>query len=254
MPIRRAISAVMPAYNEQDCIEDATNRLRESLKKCTEDYEIILVNDGSRDQTGEIMDRMAAEDEQHVRVIHHRPNAGYGVSLRDGFLAARLPLVFYTDADNQFDVNEIPRLLELIDKHDIVTGYRIDRKDPWQRKFFSWGFKKLIGATFGVYVRDCDCAFKLYRRKVFKHITMESRMFFIDAEILAKANVLGYRIGEVGVTHLPRSGGQSTVRLTHIITTLREAWHMLRTFDLEPDPSVRREAPASAVEASGRGD
>lgn len=239
MPIRRAVSAVMPAYNEEDCIVEATEHLRKALAECTEEHEIILVDDGSTDRTGELADELAAKYPE-VSVIHHRPNAGYGVSLKDGFLAARLPLVFYTDADNQFDMSEIPRLLALIDKHDIVTGYREKRRDPWTRKFFSWGFKKLIGMVFGVHVRDCDCAMKLYRRKVFQHITMDSRMFFIDAEILAKANVLGYRIGEVGVTHLPRAGGRSTVRLSHILTTLREAAHMLRHFDLTPDPTVDR--------------
>lgn len=240
MPIRRAVSAVMPAYNEEACLIEATENLRSVLADCTEEHEIILVDDGSTDATGHLMDELAAKYPD-VRVIHHKPNAGYGVSLRDGFLAARLPLVFYTDADNQFDMREIPLLLALIDKHDIVTGYRARRRDPWRRKFFSWGFKKLIGLAFGVRVRDCDCAFKLYRRKVFRHVTTESCMFFIDAEILAKANVLGYRIGEVAVTHLPRSSGQTTVRLSHILTTIREAWHMLRTFDLVPDPSVNRE-------------
>ncbi|MBN2584711.1 MAG: glycosyltransferase family 2 protein [Planctomycetes bacterium] len=242
MPIRRAISAVLPAYNEQDCIVEATEKLRDALAGCAEEFEIILVDDGSTDRTPQLVDELS-EQYPEVRTIHHKPNAGYGVSLRDGFLAARLPLVFYTDADNQFDPREIPRLIDLIDRYDIVSGYRIDRQDPWMRKFFSWGFKKFIGAIFGVYVRDCDCAFKLYRRKVFKHVTIESRMFFVDAEVLAKANVLGYRIGEVGVTHLPRSGGQSTVRLGHIISTLREAWHMFRHFDLKPDPSVDRDRP-----------
>lgn len=245
MPIRRAISAVMPAYNEEACLREATENLRGALADCTEEFEVILVDDGSTDGTGQLADELVAQYPD-VRVIHHRPNAGYGVSLKDGFLAARFPLVFYIDADNQFDPREIPRLLELIDQHDIVTGYRIDRQDPALRRFFSWGFKKLIGTVFGVYVRDCDCAFKLYRRKVFRHVTMESRMFFIDAEILAKANVLGYRIGEVGVTHLARTGGESTVRLSHIVTTLREAWHMLRRLDLVPDASAARRRPAEA--------
>lgn len=252
MAIRRAISAIMPAYNEEECIVRATENLRAALAECSEEFEIILVDDGSQDATGRLMDELAGKYAE-VRVIHHRPNAGYGVSLRDGFLAARLPLVFYTDSDNQFDTGEIPLLLARIDQADIVTGYRARRKDPWRRKFFSWGFKKMIGAAFGVYVRDCDCAFKLYRRKVFKHITMESRMFFIDAEILAKANALGYRIDEVAVMHLPRCGGRTTVRLSHILTTLREAWHMLRTFDLKPDPSVRREAPGQAGPGPGGG-
>jgi glycosyltransferase involved in cell wall biosynthesis len=240
MPIRRAISAVMPAYNEEACVVEATESLRAALADCTEEFEIILVDDGSTDATPRLVDDLA-EKHAEVRAIHHKPNAGYGVSLKDGFLAARLPLVFYTDADNQFDPREIPKLIDLVDQHDVVTGYRADRQDPWMRKVFSWGFKKLIGTVFGVYVRDCDCAFKLYRRKVFRHITMESRMFFIDAEILAKANVLGYRIGEVPVAHRMRGAGQTTVRLSHIVTTLKEAWHMMGRFDLTPDPTVDRQ-------------
>ena len=149
-------------------------------------------------------------------------------------------MLFRSDADNQFDANELPLLIKLIDKHDIVTGYRLERKDSWRRRLLSWGFNKFVGVTFGVYARDCDCAFKLYRRKVFKHITMHSRKFFIDAEILAKANVLGYRIGEVGVTHLPRVQGRASIRVSHIFTTLAEAWQMLHSFDLQPDSTVKR--------------
>lgn len=239
MPIRRAISAVLPAYNEEACIVEAAESLRAALADCTEEFEIILVDDGSTDATPRLMADLA-EKHAEVRVIHHQPHAGYGVSLKDGFLAARLPLVFYTDADSQFDPREIPKLIDLIDRHEIVIGYRADLPRPWLRKVFSWGFRKLIGAVFGVHVRDCGCAFRLYRRKVFKHITMASRMFFIDAEILAKANVLGYRIGEVPVAHRARAGGQTTVRLSHIADALKEAWHMMSRFDLIPDPTVDR--------------
>lgn len=150
-----------------------------------------------------------------------------------------MPLVFYMDADGQFDPQEIRLLADGIRQADIVTGYRANRRDPWMRKFFSWGFKTLIGLVFGVRVRDCDCAFKLYRRKVFNEIAIASEGFFVDAEVLAKANVLGYRIDEVPVTHHPRAGGESTVRLSHILSTLREAWRLLR----HPGLPVRRPKP-----------
>jgi len=222
-----AVSAVLPAYNEEDVLRQSVEELRAALEKQCERFEIVIVDDGSTDQTPRLADALA-EEQEAVRLIHHRPNKGYGAALRTGFASARLPLVFYTDADGQFVAGEIERLLERIGEADIVTGYRADRQDPWQRKFFSWGFKKFISFLFGVRVRDCDCAFKLYRRKVFDEITIDSDMFFVDAEVLAKAAVLGYRIDEVAVTHRPRAGGESTVRLGHILTTLREAWHVFR--------------------------
>jgi dolichol-phosphate mannosyltransferase len=241
MAIRRAVSAVMPANNNEECIVSATENLRSALAGCTEEFEIILVDDGSRDATAQLTDELAAKYPE-VRVIHHRPGAGYGASLRDGFLAARLPLVFHANPDHRFDLREIPLLLARIDQAEIVTGFRAQRCDPWKRKLLSWGFRQMAGVMFGVYVRDCDCAFKLYRRKVFKHITMESGTFFIEAEILAKANALGYRIEEVAVTHLPPSSGPASAQPSHLLTVLREAWHMMHTFDLKPDPTTRRAA------------
>jgi len=222
-----AVSAVLPAYNEQDVLRESVEELHAALAGHCERFEILIVDDGSTDGTPRLADDLAAEQEA-VRVIHHRPNRGYGAALRTGFKGAHLPLVFYTDADGQFVADEIGRLLERIGEADIVTGYRADRQDPWSRKFFSWGFKKFIGLVFGVRVRDCDCAFKLYRRKVFGEIRIDSDQFFVDAEVLAKAAVLGYSIDEVGVTHRPRAGGESTVRLGHILSTLREAWHVFR--------------------------
>jgi len=222
-----SISCVLPAYNEAENLRPVTEDFHRVLSEVCDRFEIILVDDGSTDGTGALADALAGEHRE-VRVIHHRPNRGYGAALRSGFTSAQMPLVFYADSDGQFVAGEIRRLTEEVGEADIVTGYRADRQDPWTRKFFSWGFKRFIGAVFGVRVCDCDCAFKLYRRKVFSEITIESDQFFVDAEVLAKANVLGYRIAEVPVTHLARAGGRSTVRLGHILSTLREAWHLLR--------------------------
>jgi len=235
---RPAISAVLPAYNEEACLGEVTESLHKALGKVCERFEIIIVDDGSTDSTPQLADALAG-DHAEVRVIHHRPNRGYGAALRSGFTSAQMPLVFYMDADGQFDPQEIRLLADGIRQADIVTGYRANRRDPWMRKFFSWGFKTLIGLVFGVRVRDCDCAFKLYRRKVFNEIAIASEGFFVDAEVLAKANVLGYRIDEVPVTHRPRAGGESTVRLSHILSTLREAWRLLR----HPGLPVRRPKP-----------
>jgi len=222
-----AISAVLPAYNEEACLRAVTESLHKVLAGLCSRFEIIIVDDGSTDSTPQLADTLAG-DYAEVRVIHHRPNKGYGAALRSGFTRSQMPLVFYMDADGQFDPTEIPLLADGIGEADIVTGYRADRRDPWIRKIVSWGFRTFIGLVFGVRVRDCDCAFKLYRRKVFNEITIASDAFFVDAEVLAKANVLGYRIDEVPVTHRTRAGGESTVRLSHILSTLREAWHLLR--------------------------
>jgi glycosyltransferase involved in cell wall biosynthesis len=217
------ISAVLPAFNEEENIETATKRMSDVLSSLGfRDWEVIIVNDGSVDRTGEIADRLAAEDPGHVRVFHHHPNRGYAEALKTGFSSARHELIFYTDSDNQFDVRELANLLPLIENADIVNGFRIYRFDPLTRLVLSWGFNLLVRMTFGIKVKDIDCAFKLFRREVFDKVTIESKKFFVDAEVLAKARHFGFRMAEIGVRHYPRPAGRSTVRPSHIPSTLRE--------------------------------
>jgi glycosyltransferase involved in cell wall biosynthesis len=228
---KHAVSGVLPVYNEEASLRSVAEGLLKALQRECDRFELILVDDGSTDASGEIADALAAEHEA-VRVIHKKANQGYGAALRSGFRSATLPLVFYTDADGQFDPNEISRLLDALHGADIVTGYRAARQDARLRKLAARGYRCFVGFLFGVHVRDPDCAFKLYRRSVFDEVTIHSDEFFVDAEVLAKANVLGYRIAEVPVTHRRRAGGESTVRLRHILSTLREAWLMMRRPDL----------------------
>jgi glycosyltransferase involved in cell wall biosynthesis len=217
------ISAVLPAFDEEENIETAARRLADALRALNlRDWEIIIVDDGSRDRTGEIADHLAAEDPDHIRVFHHDPNQGYAAALRTGFTSARHQLIFYTDSDNQFDVREISALLPLIEQADLVCGFRIYRFDPLTRLVLSWGFNLLVRIIFRIKVRDIDCAFKLYRREIFDRIEIESKKFFVDAEILAKARYYGFRMVETGVRHYPRPAGRSTVRPSHIFSTLRE--------------------------------
>jgi glycosyltransferase involved in cell wall biosynthesis len=218
-----SISAVLPAYNEEENIETATKRLADVLRALNfRDWEIIVVDDGSVDQTGKMADRLAEEDPGHIRVFHHNPNRGYAEALKTGFTNAQYQLIFYTDSDNQFDVREITSLLPLIENADIVNGFRIYRFDPLTRLVLSWGFNLLVRVMFRIKVRDIDCAFKLFRREVFDKVTIESRKFFVDAEVLAKARYFGFRMAEVGVRHYPRPAGRSTVRASHIPATLME--------------------------------
>jgi glycosyltransferase involved in cell wall biosynthesis len=222
-----SISAVLPAFNEEENIETATTRMVDVLRSLgLSDWEVIIVDDGSQDSTGEIADRLSAGDPDHIRVFHHRPNRGYAEALKTGFTSARHDLIFYTDSDNQFDVKELKNLLPLIENADLVCGFRIYRFDPLTRLILSWGFNLLVRIIFRINVRDVDCAFKLFRREVFDKVTIESKKFFVDAEVLAKAKYHGFRMVEVGVRHYPRQAGRSTVRPSHIISTLREVANM----------------------------
>jgi len=222
-----SISAVLPAYNEEDNIENATRQMADVLRSLElKDWEVIVVDDGSVDQTGEIADRLVASDSAHIRVIHHDPNLGYAAALKNGFASARHQLIFFTDSDLQFDVREIKKLLPLIDEADIVCGFRIYRFDHLTRLVLSWGFNLLVRMTFRINVRDIDCAFKLFRREVFDQVQIESRKFFVNAEVLAKAKYFGFRLAEVGVRHYPRAAGSSTVRASHVLSTLKELAHI----------------------------
>jgi glycosyltransferase involved in cell wall biosynthesis len=218
-----SISAVLPAFNEEENIETATRRMVEVLKSLNlREWEVIIVDDGSIDRTGEIADRLASEDSNRIRVFHHSPNLGYAEALKTGFTNGRGKLLFYTDSDNQFDVKELVHLLPLIENADIVNGFRIYRFDPLTRLVLSWGFNLLVRIIFRIKVRDIDCAFKLFRREVFDKVEIESKKFFVDAEVLAKARYHGFRMAEIGVRHYPRVAGRSTIRPSHILSTLAE--------------------------------
>jgi glycosyltransferase involved in cell wall biosynthesis len=222
-----SISAVLPAYNEEENIEIAATRMAEVLRSLNlRDWEVIIVDDGSVDSTGEIAERLANADPDHLRVIHHKPNQGYAQALKNGFANAKHQLIFYTDSDNQFDVREIKNLLPLIETADIVCGFRIYRFDPLTRLVLAWGYNLLVRMIFRINVRDVDCAFKLFRREVFDKVTIESKKFFVDAEILAKAKYYNMNLIEIGVRHYPRQAGTSTVRASHVFSTLKEIAQM----------------------------
>jgi glycosyltransferase involved in cell wall biosynthesis len=219
---RKSLSFVLPAYNEEDNIEQAVRavvRAAEGIDLA--DYEVVVVNDGSSDRTAEILERLKAESPR-IRPIHHPANLGYADALRTGFTSARMPYVFYTDSDLQFDVREVKNLLPAIEDYDIVCGFRIYRYDPLTRLFLAWAYNLLARTIFRLRVRDIDCAFKLFRREVFDAIQIRSKKFFVDTEVLAKARRHGFKMTEIGVRHYPRAGGKSTVRASHVFSTLRE--------------------------------
>ena len=214
------ISVVLPAYNEEENIADVIINVKDVLKTLSENYEIILVNDGSSDRTGEIAEHFAQEDPYHIRVFHHSSNKGYGAALKTGFLNAQYEYVFYTDADNQFDITELRNFLPMLEKYDIIIGYRIKRKDSLLRIFLSKGYNYLVFFLFRLKVRDVDCSFKLFHKYVLDAIKIKCDDFFVDTEILVRAKKAGFHIMEKGVTHYPREKGKTTVHAGHILKTL----------------------------------
>lgn len=204
-----SISVFFPCYNEQDNVRRVVNKAVEIFEAMGADFEIIIVNDGSADKTGEVANSIASADKR-VRVVHHPRNRGYGAALQSGILNAKKELIFFTDGDGQFDINEIKLLLPLIEQNDIVCGYRLDRKDPFMRKLNGWLWTQLVCILFGMRIRDIDCAFKLFQSKVFDGMKLSSAGALISAEILARATRHGCRIAEVGVHHYPRTAGKQT--------------------------------------------
>lgn len=229
----KSISVVLPAYNEEKNIVIAITNARDVLKSLSDNYEVILVNDGSSDRTGEVAERLAQEDPSHIRVLHHNPNKGYGAALRTGLFNARYEYVFYTDADNQFDIGELSQFLPLMEKHDLAVGYRIKRYDSLMRIFLSWGYNWLVFFLFHIKVRDVDCSFKLFHKYVLDAITIECDDFFVDTEIIARAAKAGFRIAERGVNHYPRQRGKTTVRASHIPRTLKTVFRMRKHIYME---------------------
>jgi len=223
-----SISVFFPCYNEEANVERTTESALQALRTISDDFEVIIVNDGSKDRTGELADALAAKDE-HVRAVHNNPNLGYGGALQRGFREATKEWVFYTDGDGQFDFEEVDKLLPLLSDHDIVSAYRIDRRDPIVRKINAWCWTTLVNVLFGMRIRDIDCAFKIFPRRLFEQVEMWSTGALIDTEILAKATRLGYRIGQIGVHHYPRTAGeQSGANLKVILRAFKELFKLRR--------------------------
>lgn len=206
---RASLSAILPAHNEEAAIAITVNDVLQTLATWMADFEVIVVNDGSHDRTGAILEGIAKAN-AHLKVIHHTVNQGYGAALVSGFEASCKDMVFFMDSDGQFDIRDLQRFFPLMEEYDAVLGYRIKRQDTWMRKANAWGWKMLVRQFFGVRVRDVDCAFKLYNGKFFREHHLETRGAMINTEILYKLSRAGYTYTQLGVHHLPRQGGKAT--------------------------------------------
>jgi glycosyltransferase involved in cell wall biosynthesis len=219
---RISITAFFPAYNDEHTIENIVRTAIKEIRKVTDDFEILIINDGSTDGTRAIADRLASEFPV-VRAIHHPRNLGYGAALISGFTNARKNLIFYTDGDGQYDVREIHNLLaELRPNIDLVNGYKVKRSDAWYRVWIGAIYRRLMRAAFALPIRDVDCDFRLMRRSIFEKITLESTSGVICVEMARKFAVAGFRMAEIPVSHYPRLHGRSQFfRFRHLSQTLR---------------------------------
>jgi glycosyltransferase involved in cell wall biosynthesis len=229
-----SITGFFPAYNDQHTIEGIVRAAAEEIGKVTNDFEILVVNDGSKDQTGIILDRLAREL-PYLRVIHHNKNMGYGNALISGFRNAAKDLIFYTDGDGQYDVREIHKLLtHLAPDIDLVNGYKIRRADAWYRIWLGVLYRLTMNRLFKLSIRDVDCDFRLFRRYIFQTISLESPSGVICVEMAKKFELAGFRMTEVPVSHYPRKYGRSEFfRFRHLMLTfcgLSKIWWNLVLF------------------------
>ncbi|MBI5864030.1 MAG: glycosyltransferase family 2 protein [Planctomycetes bacterium] len=223
-----ALTIFFPCYNEEANVERVTRAAVQAGRKLADDLEVIIVNDGSRDRTGEIADRLAAEIPE-VRAVHNQPNRGYGGALQRGFREARKNWIFYTDGDGQFDFGEMAGVVPLLEQFDIASCYRIARADSLLRKLNAFAWTTLVNLLFRIRLRDIDCAFKFYPKTFIDAIQMHSTGALMDTEMLAKARNLGLGIGQVGVHHYPRTAGQQTgANLRVILRAFRELFKLRR--------------------------
>ncbi len=230
VPARVAsLSFFFPAHNEADNIEALVDEALTELPRLADEFEIIAVDDGSKDGTGAIADRLAAEHPE-VRVVHHAVNRGYGGALRSGFAASRYPLVAFTDGDRQFKIADVGRLLKRMqgpDKPDVVVGFREKRADPFIRLAYARFYRFALRVWFGLKVKDPDCACKLFRREALEGIRLESQGGFLSGELLIKLHQRGRTIAEVGVPHYPRvAGQQSGANPKVVLRAVRDFWRL----------------------------
>ncbi len=208
-PKLKELSVFFPFYNEETNIGAQTEQALEIIPRFVQKFEIILVNDGSVDKTGEIGQKLAESNPQ-VRLVNHQTNQGYGAAVKSGLKSARYQWIFFSDGDQQFDLTEIAKLIPLASQADLVIGYRQKRADTFIRLVNAKLFNLLIRLLFGLKVKDIDCAFKLVKKEVVDSLELKSDGALISAELLIKAQKAGFKIAQAPVSHYPRKTGQPT--------------------------------------------
>jgi|GEM_PF-597047 len=225
---QRSLTIVLPAFNEEDNIARAIDQASRVAPRFAHDWEIIVVDDGSRDRTAEVLEG-CKRTVPNLTVVRHPRNRGYGAALKSGISLAKKDLIFFCDSDLQFDLNELGDLLKWIGQYDLVIGYRKKRVDPLHRRLNALGWNLLVRLLLGLQVRDIDCAFKLFRREVFDKVRIDAVGAMVNTDILAQARKLGFLIREVPVTHYPRKSGEpSGANVRVVLKAFRELFRLYR--------------------------
>ncbi len=243
LPYKAFLSLCLPAYNEAANIEDTIDGACAMLPEFVQGFEVVVVDDGSRDATADLVTHYSERDPR-VRLVRHDRNRGYGAAVTTGLRAACGDLVMFTDSDGQFSLLDLPYLLAKLETCDVVIGYRYKRADPRHRLFNAWAWNRLIRFILGVKVRDLDCAFKVFRREVIEQLQLTATGAGINAEILAQCFRGGLRIEEVPVAHYPRSQGAATgAALRVILRAFRELPRLWKYRSTPPIVLNRQPAP-----------
>lgn len=209
---QKSISVFLPTFNEEENIKVCVLSIKKYLDKRFEDYEILVISDGSTDNTNKIVAELAKKDKR-IKLFARKKKLGYGAGLRSGFSHSSKDLIFYTDADNQFNIEDMDRLLPMLSSYDIISAYRVDRKDPLMRIFIAIVYNMLIRILFNLKIRDIDASFKLYKKEIFKNMRLVTNTGLTDAEVLIKAQRQGFKIEQIGVAHYPRIHGRTTYEM-----------------------------------------
>jgi len=240
-----ALSYFFPAHNEEANLRGLVEEALATLPSLAETFEVVIVDDGSRDATPRIADELAAADPR-VRAVHHPRNLGYGAALRTGFGAARHDLIAFTDGDRQFRVADVGRLTARYAEGgaDAVVGFRIKRADPLIRTLYAKAYRLANRIFFGLRVTDVDCACKLLRRDALRGISVESGGAFFSAELLIKLRASGRSVVEVGVPHYPRTAGSPTgARPQVVFRAMRDFWLLRLRLWAAPRRALSRGEP-----------
>ena len=223
------LSVFMPAYNEEENVPVVVEKILKVLPGVADEYEVIIVNDGSQDRTGEVSEGLSLAH-PNVKAINHEVNRGYGGALRSGFRAARYPWVAFVDSDDQFDFADIERFLPFTQSADLILGYRLQRADSLVRRLYTFGWALIPRILLGMDVRDYSCGFKLIKKSVIEAIEpLQGEEKVYQIELLVKAKRKGFRFAEVGVHHYPRVfGTQTGASLKVVFRSIQEMFDLYR--------------------------
>jgi len=231
---RPDISLFFPVYRDEHTVRRVTEKALGVLRDVAKNFEIVIVDDGSPDRAGEIADELAREHPE-VSVIHHPRNLGYGAAIQSGFRAVRYDWVCFTDGDDEYDVNDLRKLIVLRDFYDLIITFRYVKAYAGDRQFISWVYNATLRALFRTHYRDISTGLRLARKSLLTQITYQSNSPFIGAELTIKAMLKGYRVGEVGIQTFPREFGKgASTSVPNIVATIRDMTSVYRTI-FSPD-------------------